>query len=339
MNYHDIARESGVSIATVSRVLNSPHLVRDETRRRVLHVMKNHNYTPNALARGLLHNRTLTIGVLTTDILNPYYATVVQSIEKTLTSYSYNTLLCNTGTDAKQKARYIRALLERRVDGLVFVGSIYQEKEGAGDIIAASRTVPVVMINSVIRSPNIYSVFCDDGMGIQKAVAYLIEASRRRIVFINASGTPSSRMKERAFRGFLEEGLISPDSCRIIETSTETLGELPILLRSVLTEQAYDAILASDDLFANVVVNTLHGMHVPIPEAMWVVGYNNSYLSDQTFPRLTSIDSRMHEIGVCAVRTLMGILSQNAEPKRVLHLSPSLVVKDSTGTPAGDAPK
>lgn len=328
---HDIARQAGVSTATVSRVLNNPSIVEESTRTRVLEVIAANDYTPNALARGLLNNRTRSVGVLTVDILNPYYATVVHSIERSLSSQGNNILLCNTGGSQDEKARYIRTLLEKRVDGLVFVGSVYRERDGTQDILAAARSLPVIMINSIIKAENVYCVLCDDRQGIRIALDGLIRAGRRRLLFINTTSTSSARIKEQAFRERVSESSGEGLRTVVLETSPERLGELPVRIRRLMDEQAFDAILATDDLFANVAVNCLHALHIRIPEDVWVMGYNDSYLSEQTFPRLSSVDSRMEDLGRAAAEILSRLLAGAPVPDRIRYLEPRIVSKDSTG--------
>jgi DNA-binding LacI/PurR family transcriptional regulator len=328
---HDIAREAGVSIATVSRVINNPSIVEEATRDRVLAVITANDYTPNALARGLLNNRTRSVGVLTVDILNPYYATVVHSIERSLSSQGNNILLCNTGGSQDEKARYIRTLLEKRVDGLVFVGSVYRERDGTQDILAAARSLPVIMINSIIKAENVYCVLCDDRRGIRIALDGLIRAGRRRLLFINTTSTSSARIKEQAFRERVSEMSGEGLDTAILETSPEDLQELPGRIERLLGEKPFDAILATDDLFANVAVNCLHALHARIPEDVWVMGYNDSYLCDQTFPRLSSVDSRMEDLGRSAAEILSRLLAGGEGPDRIRYLEPRIVWKDSTG--------
>lgn len=328
---HDIAREAGVSTATVSRVINNPSIVEEVTRERVLEVIAAHDYTPNALARGLLNNRTRSVGVLTVDILNPYYATVVHSIERSLSSQGNNILLCNTGGSQDEKARYIRTLLEKRVDGLVFVGSVYRERDGTQDILAAARSLPVIMINSIIKAENVYCVLCDDRRGVRIALDGLIRAGRKRLLFINTASTSSARIKEQAYRERVSELAREGLETSVLETSPEDLQGLPGRIERLLGEKAFDSILATDDLFANVAVNCLHALHARIPEDVWVMGYNNSYLSEQTFPRLSSVDSRMEDLGRSAAEILSRLLAGGEVPDRIRYLEPRIVPKDSTG--------
>ena len=114
MNIYDVAKEAGVSIATISRVLNDPSLVSEKTRKKVEEVLLKHNYTPNAIARGLVVKSMKTIGMLTIDIRDVYYANVAYTMEHELSKNGYNVILCNTGGDVEEKAKYIKILAEKR---------------------------------------------------------------------------------------------------------------------------------------------------------------------------------------------------------------------------------
>lgn len=331
VNIHDIAREAGVSTATVSRVLNASSVVGEKTRLKVQAVIDAHSYTANALARGLLKNRTRTIGVLTVDILNPYYATVVHGIERAMSALGNSTLLCETGGSLLEKRRYIKTLLENRVDGLVFVGSVYREAEGAEEIVQAARSVPVVMINSAIAAENVYCLLCDDAAGMRLAADYMISAGRKRILLINTAETASARIKEEAFKAALSDRGLSSLLRSGIEIGRANIGELPRFIKESLGREDFDSIVACDDLFANIAVNTLHSLHVEIPASVWVLGFNNSYVCDHSFPRLSSIDSRMADLSTACAETLGAVLEGRGPAERLRYLAPSLVLRDSTG--------
>lgn len=330
MNIHDIAREAGVSIATVSRVLNASPVVGEPTRSRVQAVIDAHAYTPNALARGLLENRTRTIGVLTVDILNPYYATVVHGIEREMSKRGSSTLLCETGGLEAEKQRYIKTLLEKRVDCLVFVGSVYRAALGNEDILTAARSVPVVMINSTIKADNVHCILCDDVRGIQQALDFLAENGRRRIIFICTTETASARTKREAY---FDELMVKGWAERhggSIEIELEDLSDLPRRLSVLWAESPFDAVLATDDLFANVAVNSLHSLGVSIPREVWILGYNNSYVSEQTYPRLSSVDSRMEDLARACADIVIQALTGEGQSSSITVLEPRLALKDST---------
>ena len=127
MNIYDIAREAGVSITTVSRVINHREQVNAITRERVEKVLKAHNYKPNATARNLVTKSSRTVAVLTIDIREPHYARTAYTIERELSHRGYEAIICNTGGELKETERYLQSLMEKDVDGIIMVGSVFNE--------------------------------------------------------------------------------------------------------------------------------------------------------------------------------------------------------------------
>ena len=162
MNIYEIAKRAGVSIATVSRVINNNPNVRDETREKVEKAIEESNYTVNDIARSLAVKTTHTIGVMTSDVRDSYYANAIYTIEQEFRELGYNVILCNTGQELQKKKKYLKVLLEKKVDGIILVGSVFKEQGDNSHIIEASKKVPVVILNSHIEGENIYSIVCDD---------------------------------------------------------------------------------------------------------------------------------------------------------------------------------
>ena len=127
MNIYEIAKRAGVSIATVSRVINNSPNVRKETREKVEAAIEEANYTVNDIARSLAAKTTHTIGVMTIDVRDSYYANAIYTIEQEFRTYGYNVILCNTGQELRKKKKYLKILLEKQVDGIILVGSVFKE--------------------------------------------------------------------------------------------------------------------------------------------------------------------------------------------------------------------
>jgi LacI family transcriptional regulator len=185
MKMDDIAKLAGVSIATVSRVINEPEKVKPETRERVQQIMTKTNFVANAVARGLVVNSMKTIGVLVADIRDLYFSTVTYNIEREFTKLGYNVILSNTGGELGEKKKYLRVMLEKQVDGLILVGSVFKERSGNEHILTASESVPIVTVNSFLEGHNIYSVLCDDFQGIKDTVNYLVKLGHQDIFYLN----------------------------------------------------------------------------------------------------------------------------------------------------------
>ena len=178
MNIYDVSKKAGVSIATVSRVLNGKANVSEQSRKRVLKAMKELDYTPNIFARGLGLNTMKTIGIMCSDSSDAYLANAIYYIEQELRKNGYDSLLCCTGRDITTKKKYLDLLLSKRVDGIILVGSQFVFNEPDDDcsyIIEASSELPIILVNGYIDSPNIYCVLCDDYNAVYNVTSSLIE--------------------------------------------------------------------------------------------------------------------------------------------------------------------
>ena len=157
---YDIAKRAGVSIATVSRVLSGSEKVRESTRNKVLGVMEQEDYHPNAFARGLGLGSMKTVGILCTDVSDLYYAKAVSLLEHLLRQGGWNALLCCTGNELEDKKKSIGILLNKQVDAIFLVGSAFRESSDNSHIERAAGHVPVIVINGLIECPNTYCVLC-----------------------------------------------------------------------------------------------------------------------------------------------------------------------------------
>ena len=160
MNIYDVSKKAGVSIATVSRVLNGNHNVSEKTRSKVISAMKELDYTPNIFARGLGLNTMKTIGIMCTDSSDTYLANAVYYVEQKLRSFGYDALLCCTGNDYINKKKYMSLLLSKRVDGIILIGSQFVNNSPGSDnsyIIDASSEIPIILVNGYLAGDNIYT--------------------------------------------------------------------------------------------------------------------------------------------------------------------------------------
>ena len=175
MNIYDIAREAGVSIATVSRVLNHKDIVRADTRAKVEKVLKRCNYAPSAIAQGMVSKSLHTVAVLTVDIRDSHYARTAYTIEREFGRRGYEVILCNTGGDRVETLRTLQAVAQKQVDGLILVGSIFNTICQGAEMENLLRKMPVVLANGTLALPDAYSVMVDDCRGVEMAVEHLVK--------------------------------------------------------------------------------------------------------------------------------------------------------------------
>ena len=202
MNIYDISQLAGVSIATVSRVINGSDRVSARTRQKVLRVIEENGYTPNAFARGLGLNTMHTVGLLCADSSDPYLAQAVYNLEQELRLNGYDCLLCCTGYARETKEKYLDLLLSKRVDGLIFAGSQFTESapEDNEYIRRAARQVPSVLLGGSLEGPNLYVTQCDERAAMRSAAARLMDSGCESILYLYNSLSFSSRNKLAGYR-------------------------------------------------------------------------------------------------------------------------------------------
>ncbi len=318
MNIYDVSKKAGVSIATVSRVLNGNRNVSEKTKERVLSVMEELGYTPNVFARGLGLNTMHTIGILCSDSSDTFLANAVYYIEQALRKNGYESFLCCTGYELENKKNYLRLLLSKRVDAVIMVGSHYMEpaKQDNDYIISAAEEVPVMLINGYINHPNIYCTLCDDYQAVYDTVNRLAAHGRKKFAFLYRSDSYSSRIKIKGFReGLAAAGLtLSEDSIKLCPNDIlQTKDILHTLLES---GTAYDAILTAEDSLAVAAVKFAADAGIQIPEDLEIVGYNNSLLCICTNPEISTLDNHVEILSLNTVNNLMRILQGADVPNK-----------------------
>lgn len=309
MNIYDIAELAGVSIATVSRVVNDSPKVSEKTKEKVKEVMEKQGYTPNVFARGLGLDTMHTIGIVCPDVSDKYMANAVAYLEKRLRRYGYDCILYCSGYELEAKKTAVASILQKRIDALVLVGSNYAgdgDEEEVQYIVDAAEQVPVFMINGYVRCPNIYSVLQDDYQAMYDAVAAMIEAGRRRILFLYDSDSYSATEKRLGYEDALtDSGLPVEEELEIF------LPNDVIEVRDALLEKdslEFDAVAATDDGLAVGAVKYAVRMGLSVPEQVNIIGYNNSEYAVCCEPELTSIDSRGDVLCKIAIDSMMELL-------------------------------
>lgn len=319
MNIYDVSKKAGVSIATVSRVLNGNTNVSEKTRSKVLSAMKELDYTPNIFARGLGLNTMKTIGIMCTDSSDTYLANAVYYLEQELRRHNYDAILCCTGNDPEIKRKYLNLLMSKRVDGIILVGSQFVLNEPGSDnryIINASKELPIVLVNGFLAGENIYSVMCNDKEAVQNAAAKLIEAGHRDIVYLYTSTSYSGMNKLEGFKAALiAAGL--PHRPAYFHLCTKNILRAKEYLNHLYDSKLpFDAVVTSDDSLAVGAVKFAYEHNILVPQHLEIIGYNNSVLANCTEPELTSIDSKVEQLSVKAVSLLMEVLSGGCVPNR-----------------------
>ena len=328
LNIYDISRLAGVSIATVSRVLNDSDRVSPRTREKVLRVIEENGYEPNAFARGLGLNTMHTVGLLCADAGDPYLAQAVNDLERRLRKSGYDSLLCCTGYEREDKEKYVSLLLQKRVDGLVLVGSHFVEREEAGNdyIRRAAEKAPVVLLGGELTGENLYSVRCDERAAMRAATARLLRSGRREVLFLYNSLSFSGRNKLAGYReGCADCGRAAAEPL-LLDAYRFDVEEVQAALAA---RAGFDAVLAADDRLAVGAVKYAKRAGLRVPQDLAVVGCNNSAIALYCDPELTSIDNRLGALCEQVAEALLNVLAGNPWESRTV-LPAALVERGST---------
>lgn len=335
MNIYDISNKTGVSIATVSRVINGSSNVSEKTRAKVLAAIDELGYTPNVFARGLGLNTMKTIGIMCADCSDPYLARAVYHIEQELRKHSYDSLLSCTGYDHDDKEKCMSMLLSKRVDAVILVGSNYIEtdEELNNYIISAAKTVPVMLVNGELNSPNIYSTLCDDAGAIYDVTRSFIKAGRKKLVYLYNSLSYSGRRKLQGFRNALKDSDIQIQENRIciIDSHNITVQDAKKAVASLVKKNIFfDGIITADDILAVGVLKYAKEAGLSIPDDIFVAGYNNFDISECCEPELTSVDNKLETLCKHCVSTLMSVFADDKTVPKKTVFSAEIIERKTT---------
>jgi LacI family transcriptional regulator len=325
----DVAKQVGVSTATVSRVIHNSGYVARETREKVLKAIEELDYLPNAVAQGLKTKKTGTIGLVITNIYpNLFHAALALNIEIKARKIGYRTILCNSLSDPAEESNSVRLLMEKRVDGIIFATAIDPKNVSA----AIKNKIPVVLIerNRQIKGADI--VLVDNVSGSFKAVEHLIKSGHKRIGFVGCKFMDT--VEEERYEGYiaaLRKFGLEVDSAlvKFVENYDLRMGYSSVV-EFVKNRNLPSAIFATSDLLAVGVLQALHENGIKVPEECSVVGYDDVF-APLIWPRLTAVAQPFVEMADASVDMLIKRATLEAEfPPQKVVLQPRLVIREST---------
>ncbi len=322
----DVALKANVSIATVSRVINnSPHKVNPITKKKVLKVIRELDYHPNALAKGLLMKKTMTIGIIIPDISNPYYAEIVRGIQDLADPYGYAIILLNTDRNQDRIIKHIYFLREKSADGIIFSGGIIQGEKVLSCLKELRERVVVIGRHRV----DFPAVIIDNVGGAMKATQHLIELNHKRIGFIGGPDKSTSA-KERllGYRNALMQRDYPIDK-ELIRKGDLTARSGYLSAKELIQEKGPTAIFAANDLMAFGTICAAKESGLRVPDDLAVVGFDNILFGSYFTPPLTTVEIPMYHVGAAAMEMLVNLISKkNAEKLR--WFDTKLLIRDST---------
>ncbi|MBX6763395.1 MAG: LacI family DNA-binding transcriptional regulator [Rubrobacteraceae bacterium] len=323
----DVAREAGVSIKTVSRVINGEREVNPKTAARVSEVANRLGYRPNELARSLKGRRTRTIGLMIADISNPFYAALARAVEEVARSRGYAMILCASSEDPEIEREYVEVLSGRRVDGLLLVpapgdGDHLREEQEAG--------LPIVAIDRPAESLRTDVVMVQNAAGTRKAIEHLISHGHRRIAFIGDDKRLHTTRKR--LQGYLE----ATKAAGLQDIYRLGCGTAPAAEDAVLellgAPESPTAIFAGNNLITVGVLEAISHARLHIPHDIALAGFDDFPLASALHPHLTLVRQPVEELGRRAAELLFDRLEGKGSPSPSRIVLPTrLVVRESCG--------
>ena len=317
----DIAERANVSVNTVSRALNDKPEISPRTKERIVAIANELGYTPNLVARGLVTQRTKTLGIVTSDNSNPFYAAVIRGVFRTAQRSGWTTLLANSHDSAEVERRAVKDLIKRRVDGLMLFPL---DLEALGEY--AKGSCPVMAIGCRASHPGVSFVSTDDRGGARSAVRHLIRSGRRRIVYAGPSlKLPPSSDRYAGYVEALEEAGLEPAPHWEIAVTGEAGYRLAERLRK---SPGVDAVFCFSDVIAIGLLRGLADAGLKVPADVAVVGYDDLEFSRYVIPSLTTVRIPMERLGEVAARTLIARI-EGADAPPADPIPTELVVRES----------
>ena len=331
MNIKSVAEKAGVSVATISRVLNHPETVSESTKQHVLKVMDSLDYTPNWFARGLKLNRTGVIGLLIPDILDSGYMEIAKGVEDVVRQKKHNMMLCTSNEDRSLEKEQVEHFLNRRVDGIILVASLLKKKDI--DMIK-EQNVPVVFIGKDDEYATENIVHTDFETAGAEAANHLIEIGYDKIgVICGKQPRQENAQKLTGFKKALNEANMSIDDESIIYEENSIEGGF-LGATKLIEKDPPQAILATSDMMAVGAMEKIKQSGLKIPDDIAVVGYDNLKISGFTEPKLTTVAKPVYRMGLIAARLLMDLIedgqSEEEEVQEILIQS-KLKIRKSSG--------
>jgi LacI family transcriptional regulator, galactose operon repressor len=329
----DVARESGVNISTVSRALNNSYGVNDQTREHVAAVAARLNYRPNRVARGLVTGRSHSLGLVLSDIRNPFFAEVARGAEDAARAGNCDLVLCNSDLDADKQMHYVQSLLEKRIDGILMNSVSALSREQQAQLTASD--VPIVLLNRP-ASNHVFSTVCaNNEAGGAMAARYLLDLGHRKIAHLTGP-KQHGNLSDRT-RGFVRTLQAAKHTIHpIVRYGKFNFAGGADLTRKLLdTHPDVTAIFAANDVMAFGVVQAALERGLRIPEDLSLIGFDNIEFSGIVHPPLTTIHQPKYEMGQAAVEILLR-MAREREKRITEHrlLGVELIERQSCQAPS-----
>ena len=326
---YTVAREARVSMATVSRVVNGNPNVKPETRQKVLDVIKQLNYRPNAVARGLASKKTTTVGVVIPNITDPYFAELALGIDDVASMYKYNIILTNSDSDDEKILKVVRSLLAKQVDGLIFMG--HDVSDNLRNEFESTNT-PVVVAGSVVNDDALPSVRINYQAAAKEATEFLLKHGDQQVAYITGPLRYSINGEDRlnGYKEALANNNVPFNELLVIETDGSY--QAGYAKAQEVIEKGLKATYVTDDSLAAGLLNGLTDADISVPDDFELISSNDTNYTKVVRPTITSITQPLYDLGAISMRLLTKLMDgddSNDDEKNVI-LDHGFVERQST---------
>ncbi|WP_054026915.1 LacI family DNA-binding transcriptional regulator [Bacillus sp. FJAT-28004] len=329
---YDVAKEAGVSIATVSNAINGKGKVSSKKRDEIFKVMERLQYQPSVIASALMGKKTYTIGLLIPDVSNPFFSEIARSVEDLAHSEGYSVIVCSTDNKDDRVEKYIRLLEQKSVDGIL-IGTGVENADILRQL--AEKSLSIVMIAREAAAMPVHSVLTDDFKGGGLAAEHLLGRGHHRIAVLSENFKVTSSLERvRGFRFALFEAGITLDEANIISCESSIRDGKRAAEALIRGENRPSAIFCCNDLLAIGALQAAKEAGVRVPEQLSIIGFDDTILSTVTNPALTTIAQPMDQMVKLAFDLLIRSVENANEIKQRIVMQPELIVRESTSSPA-----
>lgn len=328
----DIAKEAGVSQATVSRVLNQSGYVKEETRKKILNVMERLNYSPSAIARSLSTNKTNTIGVVVPDINNPFFGEVIKGISEVADKHGLNIILCDTDESMEKEVKALKVLKEQRIQGVIITPSSAEDDFNSEYLsVLENIGIPVVLVDGHVKYSTFSGVFADNIKGSFEGTEALIKNGHTKIAII--TGRMNSRPAQDRLSGYkkaLAMNSIAIEDKYIFIGDYKQSGGYYLTKEILKMDDRPTAIFVSSNMMTLGCVQALVEEKVKIPEDMAVIGFDNVEVLNIAGMNISYINGPNKEMGKRGMELLINALNSEGKAEmKTITLAPELILNGS----------
>ncbi|KZN98392.1 LacI family DNA-binding transcriptional regulator [Pseudobacillus badius] len=317
----DVAAEAGVSVATVSRVLNNKGYVHEDTLRKVQQAIEKLNYSPNEVARSLFKRQSKLVGLLLPDITNPFFPELARGVEDELQKQGFRLLFGNSDENPEKEQAYIETFLQNQVVGII------SATQTSGMFNQEQPAVPTVFLDRTHEGR--YTVYADGREGGKIAARELVRRGSRNITVLKGPGHISP-VQDR-FLGAVEVLAASSVDFQVIQMASLTYEEAEERAKELFRQYpATDGILASNDMTAAAVLHEALRIGKAIPEEVQIIGFDDIPMSRLLFPSLSTIKQPVYEMGKQAAQLLLKLIKKEEVAEQVIQLPVSFVERNTT---------